>query len=119
VIDDIAPHEVSDKPEDGAYAYGLFMEGARWNRTTHVLDDSKAKQLYTEMPIIWFLPKRNRKKPETGIYECPVYKVLSRAGTLATTGLSTNYCLMLELPSNKDQDVWTRAGVACFLSLRY
>ena len=43
VIDDIAPHEVSDKPEDGAYAYGLFMEGARWNRTTHVLDDSKAK----------------------------------------------------------------------------
>lgn len=102
VIDDIAPHEVTDKPEDGAYSYGLFMEGARWNRTTHVLDDSKAKQLYTEMPIIWFIPKRNRKKPESGIYECPVYKVLSRSGTLATTGLSTNYCLMLELPSNKD-----------------
>jgi len=93
---------VTDKPEDGAYAFGLFMEGARWNRTTHVLDDSKAKQLYTEMPIIWFVPKRNRKKPDTGIYECPVYKVLSRSGTLATTGLSTNYCLMLELPSNKD-----------------
>ena len=71
------------------------------------------------MPIVWFVPKRNRKKPDSGLYECPVYTVLSRTGTLATTGLSTNYCLMLELPSNKDQDTWTRAGVACFLSLRY
>jgi dynein heavy chain len=71
------------------------------------------------MPIVWFVPKRNRKKPETGIYECPIYKVLSRSGTLSTTGHSTNYCMMLELPSTKEQDVWTRAGVALFLSLRY
>lgn len=44
---------------------GLYLEGARWNHTTHMLDDSKAKQLYTELPMIWFLPKKNRKKPES------------------------------------------------------
>jgi len=76
----------------------MFMEGARWNSTTHLLDDSKPKQLYTEMPIVWFLPKEDRKKPD-GVYNCPVYKVLSRAGTLSTTGHSTNYCLMIELPT--------------------
>lgn len=44
---------------------GMYLEGARWNNTTHLLDDSKAKQLYTELPMIWFVPKKNRKKPET------------------------------------------------------
>jgi len=73
--DEITPQEVTEKPEDGVYAYGnpalyitllgLYLEGARWNNTTHMLDDSKAKQLYTELPMIWFIPKKNRKKPET------------------------------------------------------
>lgn len=44
---------------------GMYLEGARWNNTTHMLDDSKPKQLYTELPMCWFLPKKNRKRPET------------------------------------------------------
>lgn len=101
------------------FILGLFLEGARWNHTTHMLDDSKPKQLYTELPMIWFLPKKNRKKPESGIYNCPVYKVLSRAGTLSTTGHSTNFVMFLELPSKEEEDTWINAGVAAFLALRY
>ena len=97
----------------------MYLEGARWNNTTHMLDDSKPKQLYTEIPMCWFLPKKNRKKPETGIYQCPVYKVLSRAGTLSTTGHSTNFVMMMELPSKEEEDKWICAGVAAFLALRY
>jgi len=48
-----------------------------------------------------------------------VYKVLSRAGTLSTTGHSTNFVMFLELPSQEEEDVWVRAGVAAFLALRY
>jgi dynein heavy chain len=48
-----------------------------------------------------------------------VYKVLSRSGTLSTTGHSTNYVLMIELPSKEEEDNWIRAGVAAFLALRY
>lgn len=98
---------------------GLYLEGARWNSTTHLLDDSKPKQLYTELPMIWFLPKKNRRRPETGIYNCPVYKVLSRAGTLSTTGHSTNFVMYLELPSKEKEEIWINAGVAAFLALRY
>ncbi len=119
IYDDISAHEVTEKPEDGCYVYGMYLEGARWNSTTHLLDECKPKVLYTELPMIWFVPKKNRKVPDTGIYPCPVYKVLSRSGTLSTTGHSTNYVLMLELPTRESADKWIRAGVACFLALRY
>jgi hypothetical protein len=68
---------------------------------------------------IWLKPEQFRKKPETGIYDCPVYKTLTRAGTLSTTGHSTNYVIYLELPSDKDQGYWINRGVALFTSLAF
>ena len=119
VYDEQTPQSITEKPEDGCLCHGMYIEGARWNSQTHLLDDSNPKQLYSEFPMVWFLPKKDRKKPESGIYNCPVYKVLSRTGTLSTTGHSTNFCLYVELPTREDQDKWIRAGVACFLALRY
>ena len=84
-----------------------------------MLDESTPKVLYIEMPLIWYVPKRKRQKPATGIYDCPVYKVLSRTGTLSTTGHSTNFVQYIELPTTESQDKWIRGGVAAFLALRY
>lgn len=119
VCDDAAPSSITEPPEDGCFVYGMYMEGARWNSQTHFLDESIPKQLYTEFPLIWLLPKKDRKTPTTGIYNCPIYKVLSRTGTLSTTGHSTNFCLMIELLCREEEAVWIRAGVALFLALRY
>ena len=41
VYDEIEPADVTEKPEDGVYCFGLYLEGARWNKTIHMLDDSK------------------------------------------------------------------------------
>lgn len=46
------------------------------------------------LPMILLLPEADRKAPESGIYNCPVYKVVSRRGTLSTTGHSTNFVMM-------------------------
>jgi len=119
IYDEIEPADVTEKPEDGVFCYGMFFEGARWNKTIHMIDESKPKQLYSELPLIWYVPKRNREVPTTGIYMCPVYKVLSRTGTLSTTGHSTNFVQYIELPSKEDQAKWVRGGVAAFLALRY
>ena len=110
---------VGTGPEDGCYVRGLFAEGARWDPEVHLMGESRAKELFTEFPVLWLKPEQFRKRPETGIYDCPVYKTLTRAGTLSTTGHSTNFVMYLELPSDKEQGWWVNRGVALFTSLAY
>ena len=75
-----AAEELKELPEDGCYINGLFLEGARWDAIHHQLAESRPKELYTDMPVIWLQPQANRKIPETGVYDCPTYKTLTRAG---------------------------------------
>ena len=72
--------ELKEPPEDGCYISGLFVEGARWDPASFVLVESRPKELYTDMPCMWLIPEANRKPPSEGIYDCPVYKTLTRAG---------------------------------------
>jgi dynein heavy chain len=116
---DMKWEEILTRPADGCYIRGLYLEGARWDSTKKGLAESKPKELYTEMNVIWLLPKANRKKPTSGVYDCPVYKTLTRAGTLSTTGHSTNYVLTIELPSDHPQAHWVKRGVALITSLAF
>lgn len=119
VRDDITHNDIKEAPKDGCYIYGLFLEGCKYDYQTHELAESDPKELFVELPLIHLAPVVDRKKPETGIYMCPMYRVLSRTGTLSTTGHSTNFVIMCELPSSQSHDKWMLAGVACFLALRF
>jgi dynein heavy chain len=66
---------MSNRPEDGAYIKGLFLEGARWNKTTRVLDESLPKILFDALPIIWLKPGNTDNFATVNTYSCPVYKV--------------------------------------------
>ena len=96
----------------------MFLEGSRWSNTTHKIGESLPKELFSNLPMIKLLPITDRVVPTTGIYNCPIYRVVSRAGTLMTTGHSTNFVMYLELPSDEKEEIWIRAGVAAFLALR-
>ena len=59
---------LTEKPEDGVYIRGLFLEGARWDSSISSINDSLPKQLYTELPVIHLSPMRNRIETTTGMY---------------------------------------------------
>lgn len=119
IIDDKTHTDITEKPEDGCYIYGIFLEGARWDMKKHIINTPNPKELFSDLPLMHLFPIEDRQVPTDTTYECPLYKVESRRGTLSTTGHSTNFVMYLELPSKDPEDVWIRAGVAAFLSLRY
>jgi len=105
------------------------MEGARWDAAISSINDSLPKQLYAELPTTLVDPVKDREATEKGVYRLPIYKILSRAGVLATTGHSTNFVMWMEVPSNRtdiknhlgeaDQKEWIMGGVAAFCALKY
>jgi dynein heavy chain len=121
----------SDKPETGCYISGLFLEGAGWDTSRKVLVESRPKQLFLAFPPIWLKPTVDRALPTKKVYSCPVYKTLTRAGTLSTTGHSTNFVLAIELPSDQlcegvfsryaegFSPLWIKRAVALFCALNY
>jgi len=111
--------DIKQRPEIGCYIRGLYLEGARWDSSTMLLGESRPKELYTDMATMWLVPVGNRTPPKSGIYNCPIYKTLTRAGTLSTTGHSTNYVITVEVPTDKKQNHWIKRGVAMICALDY
>ena len=120
VMDDLSVSAIKEAPTSGCYIYGLFMEGAQWNSEAHGIDESRPKELYTEFPVMWLTPVKDRPPVDEKKYLCPVYKTLLRAGTLSTTGHSTNFVMMVELSSGEEaKEHWINRSVALFTALSY
>ncbi|EER14943.1 axonemal dynein gamma heavy chain, putative [Perkinsus marinus ATCC 50983] len=93
-LDDVVTHtevlsydleRVKDVPDEGQNIYGLFIEGARWNRQDGRLDESEPKKLFTTMPAIYVtaVTMKDRKARggeygPYGPYDCAVYKYPKR-----------------------------------------
>jgi dynein heavy chain len=99
--------------------------------------ESRPKELFSEMPWVWLKPCQQapaghasgsnggdqqapqEQQQQQQVYACPVYKTLSRAGTLSTTGHSTNFIMMMDLPSTLPSSHWINRGVALFTALAF
>jgi dynein heavy chain len=115
------PEEVDGAPAQGVYIYGLYVEGGRWDRGKECLAESTFGETHVYMPVIWLDPivkDGGGQQVLSGSYNCPLYKVSSRAGTLSTTGHSTNYVRNLQLPSgDMPPEHWVRRSVALLSQL--
>jgi dynein heavy chain len=109
------------RPKDGAYVSGLFLEGAGWDVENTCLTEPKPMQLMVEMPVIHFKPVHNsgvsgapkKKSQNKDIYPCPLYSFPIRAGTVDRT----SYITCVDLKSGeKNSDHWTKRGTALLMS---
>jgi len=104
-----------NSPKDGVYTYGLFLEGAQWDKKKKSIIESQPKVLYSLAPLIWFQPCRKEDLHPYECYDCPVYKTGDRRGILSTTGHSTNFVMFIRMPSILSEEHWTLRGV-CMLT---
>jgi dynein heavy chain len=110
------PHDVDCAPESGIYIYGMFLDGAKWDYAEETLADQDFGVMYCTAPIVQFVPVKDYKpSPET--YTCPLYKTSVRAGTLSTTGHSTNFVLPIEMYTQDPPAYWILKGAALLTML--
>jgi dynein heavy chain len=109
--------DIKERPEIGVYIYGLYMQGARWDATKKVVEDSQIGTVIVEFPVIWLEPVLEEDIKRDKMFECPLYKTSVRAGVLTTTGASSNYIIGLDIPTDKNPDYWVRMGVAALCAL--
>lgn len=112
VMTDQNPTDIASPPEIGAFVYGLYMEGGRFDRASMLMQESAPRQLLDIMPCVWLKPVITESYKPEGVYDCPLYKTSIRAGTLSTTGHSTNFVVSLPVPTAMGQDHWIRRGCA-------
>ncbi|KAL4237693.1 Dynein heavy chain 14 [Mactra antiquata] len=123
----------SKPPDDGVMIFGLYIDGARWDLDECCIQDSLPGQRFSKLPEIHFRPAQTSSAPSSTyaestpestpdteqqtdkpsyIYECPLYRTSERAGTLSSTGHSTNFVTAVNLPSVCDPNFWVMRGVA-------
>ena len=60
----VLEHDVealTSSPSSGVFVHGLFSDSWRWNKTLGVMEDSRAGEMYSELPVIHFLPEEHHK----------------------------------------------------------
>mmetsp|Transcript_375 Transcript_375/g.716 ORF Transcript_375/g.716 Transcript_375/m.716 type:complete len:264 (+) Transcript_375:1604-2395(+) len=109
--------DIEERPEDGVYIHGLFIDGARFDRQNHIIADQQPAKMFETMPVILFKPVEDYKAdPED--YQAPLYKTSVRAGVLSTTGQSTNYIINVSIPTKDPPAIWVQraAALLCMLN---
>lgn len=61
--------ECKVSPKEGVYVYGLYLDGAGWNRRLNCLQESLNKVLYTVMPVIHVYAINSTAPKDKALYE--------------------------------------------------
>lgn len=97
--------EVDAPSRDGAFISGLFMQGARFDIGAGIVDKSRPREMYCEMPVINVKSIPVDKVDLKNVFECPVYKTSQRGPT---------YVFSAQLKTKSPAARWTMAG-ACLV----
>uniref|UniRef100_A0A8B9IM28 Dynein axonemal heavy chain 5 n=1 Tax=Anser cygnoides TaxID=8845 RepID=A0A8B9IM28_ANSCY len=101
--------DITSPPLEGVYVYGLYLEGASWDRRNMRLTESKPKVLFEMMPVIRIYAENNTSK-DPRLYSCPVYK--------KTVRTDLNYIAAMDLRTLQPPEHWVLRGVALLCDVK-
>jgi dynein heavy chain len=101
--------QVTEPAPEGNYVHGLVLEGARWDRETGALAESRPNDIHPTMPVILVRPVTTDDYDLTGFYSCPVYTNSQRANNYSP--LAGVFTLRTNAPPSK----WVLASVALLM----
>uniref|UniRef100_A0A6I8MYJ8 Dynein axonemal heavy chain 5 n=1 Tax=Ornithorhynchus anatinus TaxID=9258 RepID=A0A6I8MYJ8_ORNAN len=101
--------DISAPPTEGVYVYGLYLEGAGWDKRNLKLIESKPKVLFELMPIIRIYAENNTSK-DPRLYPCPIYKKPIRT--------DQNYIATVDLRTVQSPEHWILRGVALLCDVK-
>uniref|UniRef100_A0A8C5EBC4 AAA+ ATPase domain-containing protein n=1 Tax=Gouania willdenowi TaxID=441366 RepID=A0A8C5EBC4_GOUWI len=101
--------DITHSPTEGVYVYGLYLEGAGWDRRNCKLIDSKPKVLFEAMPVIRMYAENNGVK-DSRLYSCPIYKKPVRT--------DMNYIAAVDLKTSVPPEHWILRGVALLCDVK-
>jgi dynein heavy chain len=99
---------VDSPSRDGAFVTGMFLEGARWDTATGLLDDSKPKEMFVQMPVINCRAGLMSDKEDKNVYLCPTYCVPTRR---------PHFVFVAQLRTKQPAAKWVLGGVAMILDI--
>uniref|UniRef100_A0A4X1TPM1 AAA+ ATPase domain-containing protein n=1 Tax=Sus scrofa TaxID=9823 RepID=A0A4X1TPM1_PIG len=100
--------DISAPPTEGVYVYGLYLEGAGWDKRNMKLIESKPKVLFELMPVIRIYAENNSK--DSRLYSCPIYKKPVRT--------DLNYIAAVDLRTAQAPEHWVLRGVALLCDVK-
>ncbi|KAH0618009.1 hypothetical protein JD844_016916 [Phrynosoma platyrhinos] len=101
--------DITSPPSEGVYVYGLYLEGAGWDKRNMKLIESKPKVLFEPMPVIRIYAENNTSK-DPRLYSCPIYKKPVRT--------DLNYIAAVDLRTTQSPEHWILRGVALLCDVK-
>ncbi|XP_013776527.1 dynein heavy chain 5, axonemal-like [Limulus polyphemus] len=102
--------DITEPPAEGVYIYGLFLEGAGWDRKNSRLVESKPKMLFEVLPVIHIYAINTTAGKDPWLYECPVYKKPQRT--------DLTYVGSLDLKTQQGPSHWVLRGVVLLCDIK-
>ena len=110
---------VTSAPAEGVLICGLFLQGARWDRSRSALADMEPKVLFSPLPVLHISATSEKQKQSaaasgaSGFYECPVYKTPRRGETRAPG----EFVATVELRCLESPSKWILRGLCLLMTI--
>ncbi|XP_074805212.1 dynein axonemal heavy chain 8 [Natator depressus] len=102
--------EITTSPAEGVYIYGLYLDGAGWDRRNSKLTEPTPKILFTILPVVHIFAVNTTGPKDPKLYVCPIYKKPRRT--------DLTYITVIYLRTTVSSDHWILRGVALLCDIK-